>query len=215
MNVVAAVVEVGHFDADRGETVVEVFAETAVFHRFEQVDVGGGHDPDVGFLHRAAADFEKFAGLEHAEQAGLGGEGKFGDFIEEYGASVGLFEITFAGRDGSGEGPFFVAEEFAVDGAFGDGAAVHGYIFLMFSGAELVDYLGEEFFARSAFAGDEHGEVERGHADGPGDGLQQKRRVSDDGKALLRLDHRGVFGEREFRIFFCHLIGCYGRDLSA
>ena len=176
MDVGAAVVQVGHDDGHRRQPVIEVLAEPPISHGLEQVDVGGGHDAHVGLLDYRRTDLQELARFEHAQQAGLGGERK-----------LGPLEIALAGGDGAGERALLVSEQFGVDGAFGYSPAVDGYVFLMFAGAELVDNLGEEFLARSALAVDEHRQVDRGHAHGPRDGLEQGRRVANDAEALLGL----------------------------
>ena len=55
-----------------------------------------------------------------------------------------------------------MAEEFAFDGTFGDGAAVDGDQFLMFAGGVVVDETGEDFLADTTFTGDEDGQIGRG-----------------------------------------------------
>ena len=80
-----------------------------------------------------------------------------------------------------------MAEEFAVNGAFGDGSAVYGDVAGMFAGAESVDYLREKFLARAAFACHEHRQVNRRHLDGAGDGSDELRGVAHNAKAHLGL----------------------------
>ena len=61
----------------------------------------------------------EFSCLEDPQKAYLGGEGKLCHLVEEQRAAVGLFEITFAGFAGPGEGSFLVPEELRVDGSSG------------------------------------------------------------------------------------------------
>ena len=49
-----------------------------------------------------------------------------------------------------------MSEELGIYGAFGDSSAIDGDIFLMLSGAGIMDYLRKEFLARAAFADYEH-----------------------------------------------------------
>ena len=82
----------------------------------------------------------------------MGGEGELGHLIEEYSAAVGLLEVALTGIHSPGKGPLLMAEELAVDGALRDRAAVHGYIFLVFAGAELMYDFREKLLAGAAFA---------------------------------------------------------------
>ena len=119
--------------AHRGQSVEEVFPETAFGHGAGHVDIGRGHDPDVGLLHLGGAYFDVFTGLEDAQQARLGGQRQLGHLVEEDGAPVGLLEVSLAGGDRSGEGSFLMAEQLGVDGALGYRAAVDGDVFGVFA----------------------------------------------------------------------------------
>ena len=169
------------------EPVVEVFAEFPLGHGLDHVEVGGSHDAHVGLQHGRRAHLEKLAALEHAKQAGLCGEGQFAHLVEEDGAAVGLLEISLAGRECAGEGSLFVTEEFGVDGAFGYGAAVDGYVFPVFAGTVGMDDLREELFAGTALAGDEHGQVDGSNLQRAGNGPYQARSIADDAEPLFGL----------------------------
>ena len=69
------------------------------------------------------------------------GVGQFGHFVQEDGAAVGFLEIALAGLESARESPFFVAEQFRVDGSLGDGRAVDGYVFVVFAGRKGMDDL--------------------------------------------------------------------------
>ena len=106
------------------------------------------------FLFVEATDARIF---EDAEEFGLGGGGHVADFVEEEGAVLGEFEAAGAAFDGTGEGAFFVAEEFAFDERFRHGGAIEGDEGAAGAGAEGVHGPGDEFLAGAAFAGDEDG----------------------------------------------------------
>ena len=57
-----------------------------------------------------------------------------------------------------------MAEKFGIDGTFGYGAAVHGYIFVMLSGRIGMYDLREELLAHTALAGYKYRQVGRGNA---------------------------------------------------
>ncbi len=182
-DVAAALAQRRDVDLHGREAVEEVFAEASFGDGAQEVDVRCGDDADVGAFHRRRAHAEVFARFEHAQKARLRRQGQLGHFVEENRASVGFFEVAPARVDGTGEGAFFVAEKLGVDGAFGDGAAVDGYVFGVFARAVGVDYLREKLFARAAFARDEDREVDWGHAHGAFDGGKESRSVAHDAEA--------------------------------
>ena len=56
---------------------------------------------------------------------------QLGHLVQKDRPAVRLLEITLAGFDCSGEGPLLVSEQFGIDRSFGNGAAVHGDIFIV------------------------------------------------------------------------------------
>ena len=62
--------------------------------------------------------------LQHPQQLHLNIRLQFADLIQKYGSVIGAFETSQMPRHGTGEGPFFVAEQLAVHHRFGNGAAV-------------------------------------------------------------------------------------------
>ena len=73
--------------------------------------------------------------------------------------------------DGAGEGTLLVSEELAVDGAFGNGAAVDGDVGLAATFAVVVDDAWDDLLSHAALALDKHGEVGRSDKDGGGEGF--------------------------------------------
>ena len=153
----------GDVDRDGVQPVIQILAETAFFDSQRQVDIGGSHNSDVGFHHLAAANADKLAVFEHTQQSRLGREGQFADFIQEKRAFVGNFKIAFALANGTGECTFLVTKQFRVDGAFRDGAAVHGKVLSVLACAILVDDLRKYIFTCAALARDEHGGIGGSH----------------------------------------------------
>ena len=86
---------------------------------------------------------------------------------------------------GPGEGAFFMAEQFTVDGALGNGTAVHRDVRPMLARTVGVQDLGQHFLAAPALALDQHAQVGRGHLGHVADGTVQPRRGTDDAEALL------------------------------
>ena len=175
------------FDVYGAEPVVKVFAEFPFRYGFDHVEVGGGYDAYVGFQHGRRTHFEKFAAFENTQQSGLSRKRQFTYLVEEDGASVGLFEIAFTSRESPCEGSFFVAEKLGVDGAFGYGSAVDGNVFPVFAGTVGMDYLWKELFAGTAFAGDEHGQIDGCYLQSSGDSPYQARGVTDNAEPLFGL----------------------------
>ena len=78
-----------------------------------------------------------------------------------------------------------MTEQFGIDSAFRDGAAVDGEVGTMFAGAILVYYLRKDILAGTAFAVDKHGEVGSRHLHRHLDSAVQVRVVADNAESLL------------------------------
>ena len=190
-------------DGHRVEAVVEVFPELAGRDGLGQVDVGGGNHADIGLLHGGRTHLDEFAGLDHAQQADLRGEGQLRHFIEEERAAVGHLEIAFAGVDGAGEGPLLVTEQLGIDGPLRDGTAVHGEVRTVLARAEGVDDLRDGLLAHAALSRHQHGEVGPRHLAGHLDGAFQLRVVARNVETLLDILDIAI------AFVHCHILQSY------
>ena len=92
------------------QSIEQVFAKCAVLHRLDQVTVRGRQDADIDANRFGAAHSVDLALLNGAEQFGLQTSIHFGNFVEEQGSAIGLFELADPSGNRAGEGPFFMAE---------------------------------------------------------------------------------------------------------
>ncbi len=152
-DILAALAQGRQGDADDVEAVEEILAESAAADLVFQILVGGGDQAHIDLDVAGAAHPAEFALLQHAQQLDLHHRRQFADFIEKQGAAVGDLEEAGLLLDGAGEGAFFVAEEFALEQVFGDGAAVDGDEGVLPPLAVVMDRLGDQFLAGAAFAG--------------------------------------------------------------
>ena len=106
------------------EAVVKVFAEAATADGSNEVDIGGGNYAHVDLDGSGGTNGDNLAVFQYAQQLDLHGKGEFAYLVEEDSAAVGLLEVAFAVALGSGEGTFDMSEQFAFDGAFGNGTTV-------------------------------------------------------------------------------------------
>ncbi len=77
-------------------------------------------------------------------------------FVQEKGAAVAFLELADALAHRPCEGPFFVAEQLALQERFGDCRAVHGKVRLRRPIAVAVDRPRDPLFARPALPADKH-----------------------------------------------------------
>ena len=110
VDILLAFAQGGNIYRYRVEPVIEVFPEASLLDGRLQVDVGRRHDAYVRLLRLRRTDTDELSRLEYAQQAHLGGVGKFGYLVEKYRTSVGLFEVSLAGLRRTREGAFFMAE---------------------------------------------------------------------------------------------------------
>ncbi len=137
-------------------------------------------------LDRGCASYPvEFAIGQNPQEAGLSVSGHITDFVQEQGATVGLFEPALASGASAGEGTLFVAEEFGFNQVFGNCSHVQGNEGMVRPGAVVVQRLGHQFLTRAAFAVDEDRDVGvRKPANSPEDFLHGRRFTDDFGVAL-------------------------------
>ena len=165
-DVLGAFAQCGQVDLEDGEAVEEVFAEAAGFDLVVEVAVGGGEEARGGVVFAIRADALEAAVLRDAEELGLELRGHLGDLVEKEGAGAGFLEAADALVDGTGEGAFFVTEEFGFEQVFWERGAVHFHQWTGGAVAPGVDDVGEDFFADAAFAGDEDAALGGGNEGG-------------------------------------------------
>jgi len=78
-------------------------------------------------------------------------DGDLGDFIEQQGAAVGEFKLSFLALDGPGESTLFMAEQFTFEQPLRQRGAVEGDERPVSPVAVLVDVASEHFLAGTAF----------------------------------------------------------------
>ncbi len=122
-DVLRALAQGRHVQADHVEPVVQVFAKPPGSDQGLEVLMGRGQDPDVDRDRLRAADALERHLLQDAEQLGLDFEVDVADLVEEERAAVGLLEPTDAVAVCTGEGTLDVAEELAFQQALGQGGA--------------------------------------------------------------------------------------------
>ena len=185
IDVVLAVAQGGHTDLDGVEAVVKVLAEPALADCVQEIDVGRGHDADVGLLDLRGTDLHILAVLQHTEQHHLRAHRQLADLVEEERTAVRLLEIPLAGLCGAGERALLVSEKLGVDGAFGNASAVDCEKLAVAPGAVLMDDARDVFLAYAALARHQHRQVRGGHRDGGLQGPVQRGVVADDVVSVL------------------------------
>ena len=114
-DVVATVRERRHLQFDDVEPVIEVFTETALPDGFPERCVGRRNDPDVHLAGLAGPEPLELAGLQHAQQLGLPGQGQIADLVEEQRPAVRGFEAAFARLCSPRVGACLGAEQFTLE----------------------------------------------------------------------------------------------------
>lgn len=104
----------------------EVLPEAAFRNFSLQAAVGGGDESGLGVMRLVSADALEFMFFEHTEHFCLNSAGDFTDFVEKDGSGSGGFDFSDAKGVGSGEGPWFMAKQFALDQLGGHGRTIQG-----------------------------------------------------------------------------------------
>src|SRR5262249_2155627 len=122
---------------------------------FEEL-VRGGDDAGIDTDGPALADALELALLQDTQQLDLQFRTHTGDFVEEDGPAVGRLETPGLVIDGPGEGALDVPEQFALQQALAEGAAVDADVRAVGTPAEAVDRAGDQLLAGTGFADEEH-----------------------------------------------------------
>ncbi|MCY1179016.1 hypothetical protein D9M73_193930 [compost metagenome] len=138
------------------EAVIQVFAELANFRQALEVTVSRGDQAHIDLLRLHRTYATNFAFLQYAQQASLGFQRQFANFVEEQGTAVRRFHQAGAPGAGAGECAFFVAEQFGLDQAFRNGCAVHRNHRCLGASGQVVQGAGHQFFTGARFALDQH-----------------------------------------------------------
>ena len=142
-------------DREDVEPEEQVLPEVAVGHRILQPAIGGRDDPHVHPLRALGAEPLQLAGLERAEQLGLGFGAEIADLVEEQRPLVRQLEPAEPALGGAGERAPLVPEHLGLDEVPRDGGAVDGDERARRPAARPVDRRGRQLLPGAALAGEE------------------------------------------------------------
>src|SRR5262249_20120260 len=145
-------------DLDRKyfQTIVKILTKRPLFYHRGQVPMRGCDQAYVNFMRKVAAEPLELLLLQDAQQFWLEFQRDVADLIQKKRASVGEFESPRFLGDGAGERAFFVAKQLALQQPQGDSGAVQFHKSPFPTTAQIVDCAGNEFFAGSRLAQDQH-----------------------------------------------------------
>ena len=121
--------------------------------------MGRGHQPHVQCDELAPPSRRNFVLLEDPEQIHLGLGGHLAHFVEKERAPLGHLEPARLAPGCAAEGSFLVAEQLALDQAFGECPDVGGDERPVAAPAQVVDGAGHQLLARAAFPLDQDGQI--------------------------------------------------------
>src|SRR5581483_11682178 len=103
------------------------------------VFIGGGNHPYIRLLDLRRTHPDELTGLQHSKQPGLCSQRHFSYLIQKNGASVDGLEISFSKIHRARERSLLMTKELRIDGALGNGPAVHGYEWIVLPGGKSMD----------------------------------------------------------------------------
>ena len=104
-----------HLERKHVQPVVQVGSEGLLGDGLLQVAVGGGNHSDIRTNGSSTADALELPLLQHAQQHDLGLRRQFAHLVEEERPAFGQLEAALPPLRGTGERPFFVAEQLGRD----------------------------------------------------------------------------------------------------
>src|SRR5438445_9524143 len=142
--------------------IEKILAKSAGFDFFLQPAICGADYAHFNFLIFLSADATELPILKQLQQFRLKRKIQFGNLIEKKTAAMGQFDASRFRSVGAGEGAFFISEELTFEQSAWDGGAIDFYEGAGAAGRARVDHAGDDVFAGTAFALDQHGDVGAG-----------------------------------------------------
>ena len=170
-DVLGALAERRQVQRDDVQPVIEVAAEMADADLLVEIAVGRGDDARVDRNGFRRADGDDFAVLQRPQELDLRRRRRLADFVEEERALRRRAEQADLVANGAGERSLHVTEQFALEQAFGERAAVDREEGPFRAHGEIVDVARDDFLAGSRLALNEHGRI------GRRDGLDEVQHV--------------------------------------
>ena len=109
---------------DDAQTEVQVRAKSPFLDGLFEVTIRRSYNTDIGPYRLVATEPFKGMALEDSQEFGLDFHAHLPEFIQEHRAGVSQFELADFSIRRTGEGTFFVPEEFAFQERRGEGRAV-------------------------------------------------------------------------------------------
>ena len=166
-------------DNVEGQPVEQIASEAAGCGERRQVDVGRGDDTDIDVVHLVAADPLEAAIFDDAQDLLLHRQRGDGDLVEEQGATIGDLEAREAAAGGAREGARLMAEELAVEQAFGECSAIEFDEGLVPARREKGEARHNQLLAGATLAHDQCGPVECRKLRDLGQGSAEGGRLAD------------------------------------
>ena len=155
-NVHFAIAEWRHCDRHDMQAEKQVVTEFSFGNEFGKILVRCSDQADIGVERFAASDTLEGSLAQDAQDFHLRGEVDLADLIQKQRAAFGLLKPADPTLEGSREGSFLMAEQLAREQLGRECGTMDGEEFPLRPGAEVVNGVCGEFFARAALALDQN-----------------------------------------------------------
>ena len=150
-------------DGKNMQPVKQIRPKPAFLDHRRKIAVGGGHNANVHPNGARAAEPLEFLLLQHAQQLGLQFQRHVADFVQKQRSLMRQLKASDGRVQGAGVGSALMAEQFAFKQPARNGGAVQRHKWFVPARALVVDSSGNEFFAGSGLALDQHSGVGGSH----------------------------------------------------
>ena len=150
-----------HVDREHVQSIVQILAQAARFHRLLNFHVGCRQDAHVHVDQLAAAQARILMVLQDVQELGLQVGAHFRDFVQEDRALGGQLKLPRLGTHGAGKRALLVAEQFGFEQFAGKRGAIHFDERLIAARRTHMNHARDDFLSHAALAVNEYRHIDR------------------------------------------------------
>src|SRR5579863_4357876 len=163
LDITAPLAQGRHAQVHDVDAIVQILTEGSILDFSVELAIGGADDAHFHFLVFLSSDAAKLSILQQLQKLRLQSKIEFGNLVEKKRSAMRHLNASGLSAIRSGEGSFFIAEQFAFQQSPGYSRTVHFDEGPALPWREAVNHAGDNVFSGTAFAIDQNRNISAGH----------------------------------------------------